>query len=216
MEANPLSQLMQAPNWQHTILTEGGALEMSENSCPVCYIEWQPGVIITKLPCNHVFHYSCVIIAIQQHRRCPQCRQNPLPPNQAIPSALAHLNLIRNHIQGLFINGGVDQEVFPEMVANDPLVFNGNELAQNGIRVDQPHPPNPIPQEDQGFGQVQNELINSAGPEPIAPPEPEPQQVVFTQQIPAPQNIAPHNPNLDAPAGLAGSLEFLLGINQEN
>lgn len=59
-----------------------------------------------KLPCNHIFHVSCLRSWFQRHQTCPTCRLNVLrtnatgprarqpapqqaPPNQAIPPIFA-------------------------------------------------------------------------------------------------------------------------------
>lgn len=58
-------------------LEEGGLLVKSlddeEPSCSICLCEYENGETVTKLPCNHIYHESCIGSWTQSHVRCPLC-----------------------------------------------------------------------------------------------------------------------------------------------
>ena len=58
-------------------LEEGGllmkSLEEEEPSCSICLCEYENGDTVTKLPCNHIYHESCLSSWTDSHVRCPLC-----------------------------------------------------------------------------------------------------------------------------------------------
>ncbi|XP_037531966.1 E3 ubiquitin-protein ligase synoviolin [Nematolebias whitei] len=72
-------------------------LQASDNVCIICREEMVTGA--KKLPCNHIFHSSCLRSWFQRQQTCPTCRmdvlratnnnQTPVPPAQAPPPAPA-------------------------------------------------------------------------------------------------------------------------------
>lgn len=65
-------------------------LAAADNVCIICREEMHAGVASKKLPCNHIFHTSCLRSWFQRQQTCPTCRlnilrtpvntqQNPLP-----------------------------------------------------------------------------------------------------------------------------------------
>jgi len=58
-------------------LEEGGLLVKSlddeEPSCSICLCEYENGETVTKLPCNHIYHESCLSSWTESHVRCPLC-----------------------------------------------------------------------------------------------------------------------------------------------
>lgn len=44
--------------------------------CIVCLSEYSPGDVLTRLPCGHCYHQSCVTQWLQRHQDCPLCKQN--------------------------------------------------------------------------------------------------------------------------------------------
>lgn len=51
-------------------------LAAADNVCIICREEMQAGA--KKLPCNHIFHVSCLRSWFQRHQTCPTCRLNVL------------------------------------------------------------------------------------------------------------------------------------------
>ena len=43
----------------------------SQPSCPICSEDYSVGEHVCKLPCEHIFHRSCVIPWIEMKRTCP-------------------------------------------------------------------------------------------------------------------------------------------------
>eukprot|EP01041_Mallomonas_annulata_P005206 gene5206-10421_t len=43
-------------------------------SCPICSEDYVLGEVVTKLPCTHVFHRTCVLPWLEMKRTCPICR----------------------------------------------------------------------------------------------------------------------------------------------
>lgn len=44
--------------------------------CTVCQAEFSPGDILRQLPCQHIFHMSCIDRCFENDSRCPVCRGN--------------------------------------------------------------------------------------------------------------------------------------------
>jgi hypothetical protein len=44
--------------------------------CTVCQAEFSPGNILRQLPCQHIFHMSCIDRCFENDSRCPVCRGN--------------------------------------------------------------------------------------------------------------------------------------------
>jgi len=57
---------------------EGGEL------CAVCLCNYEDDDVLIQLPCEHLFHESCISRWLSQDSSCPQCRFNllahPAPP----------------------------------------------------------------------------------------------------------------------------------------
>lgn len=46
----------------------------SQPSCPICNEDFSLTTTVTKLPCTHVFHHSCVVPWLELKQNCPICR----------------------------------------------------------------------------------------------------------------------------------------------
>lgn len=42
--------------------------------CCICLTEYEIGNVIHMLPCNHIFHRSCIVSWINKQNRCPICK----------------------------------------------------------------------------------------------------------------------------------------------
>ncbi|GLI65139.1 hypothetical protein VaNZ11_008597 [Volvox africanus] len=56
-----------------------GSESSEEPQCAVCLCEYEEGEVITKLPCKHEFHGTCIRKWLQTHYTCPICRISLLP-----------------------------------------------------------------------------------------------------------------------------------------
>ncbi|XP_014288312.1 E3 ubiquitin-protein ligase synoviolin A [Halyomorpha halys] len=65
-------------------------LSAEDNLCIICREEMQVGVASKKLPCNHIFHTTCLRSWFQRQQTCPTCRLNilraPIPNTQPNPA----------------------------------------------------------------------------------------------------------------------------------
>jgi hypothetical protein len=55
------------------LLVEGEDDDEEEPSCSICLCEYETGETVTKLPCNHIYHESCLTSWTENHVRCPLC-----------------------------------------------------------------------------------------------------------------------------------------------
>lgn len=46
----------------------------SQPSCPICSEDFIVSASVTKLPCSHIFHHSCVVPWLEMKQTCPICR----------------------------------------------------------------------------------------------------------------------------------------------
>merc|ERR1712187_158792 len=47
-----------------------------EQSCAICLEAYEPGMLLTRLSCNHFFHPVCLAKWMRRATRCPLCRAN--------------------------------------------------------------------------------------------------------------------------------------------
>ncbi|XP_020623263.1 E3 ubiquitin-protein ligase RNF181-like isoform X2 [Orbicella faveolata] len=43
-------------------------------SCPICQAEYKIGENVKQLPCDHMFHQSCILPWLSKTNSCPLCR----------------------------------------------------------------------------------------------------------------------------------------------
>ncbi|KAF5304787.1 hypothetical protein FQA39_LY09564 [Lamprigera yunnana] len=109
-------------------------LQAADNVCIICREEMS--TTSKKLPCNHIFHTSCLRSWFQRQQTCPTCRLNilrtPPPPQQPRqpPRVQAELNPF----------GGP----LPFFNPFQPLL-NQNQQAANPVLNEQQAPPTPPP-----------------------------------------------------------------------
>ncbi|CAG7717513.1 unnamed protein product [Allacma fusca] len=88
-------------------------LAATDNVCIICREEMTGGA--KKLPCNHIFHVSCLRSWFQRQQTCPTCRLNvlrvPVPPAAAQPQQRNNIPPFNQfQVYGQFrVPGGVPQ-----------------------------------------------------------------------------------------------------------
>jgi len=73
---------------------EGGLLEKKKSfdtveeqpSCSICLCEYEPGDKVIRLPCDHVYHESCLNSWTDGHVRCPLCNYDLMEGYEQPPS----------------------------------------------------------------------------------------------------------------------------------
>ena len=48
--------------------------EEENNTCSVCLMPYKEGETVSKLPCNHSYHFGCIQTWLKEHATCPYCR----------------------------------------------------------------------------------------------------------------------------------------------
>lgn len=58
------------------------------DTCAICFQEYQPGELIHKLPCDHYYHMACIDQWLSRDTTCPLCKASvtPLANEEARPS----------------------------------------------------------------------------------------------------------------------------------
>ena len=61
----------------HThLITEESLSKSLLTECPICLETYQTNENVVNLPCNHIFHVSCIKDWFAEHTTCPVCRDN--------------------------------------------------------------------------------------------------------------------------------------------
>ena len=55
--------------------SEDGGDDLNLPQCSVCIGDFEEGEMLRQLPCQHVFHQSCIDPWMASHSTCPNCRQ---------------------------------------------------------------------------------------------------------------------------------------------
>ena len=48
-------------------------------SCPICYVDYEPSENIKKLSCNHGYHINCLSVWLEKKSECPVCKEQIKP-----------------------------------------------------------------------------------------------------------------------------------------
>jgi len=105
-------------NGQFRKLVYSSDLECFGTTCNICLEEFEQGVKIKQLRCNHVFHVSCVDHWYRAHRSCPlRCELNG--KDSWKPSTSDRLFPVRSHAQVAHEHEQDDQNQRQNVVGND-------------------------------------------------------------------------------------------------
>jgi len=58
--------------------------ESERNDCVICQELYEEGTVVIKLPCNHLFHETCLLQWLKVQHSCPTCRYE-LPTTEDDP-----------------------------------------------------------------------------------------------------------------------------------
>lgn len=53
-----------------------GLIDDELPTCSICLCEYEPGDILVKLPCSHLYHEECIMSWTKNHVRCPLCNHD--------------------------------------------------------------------------------------------------------------------------------------------
>jgi|EP00945_MAST-04E_sp_MAST-4E-sp1_P000697 DNA-directed RNA polymerase subunit RPC12/RpoP len=66
------------------VMEKDDVVKHEEHCCPICQEDWEVGSEASLLPCNHIFHCTCIKTWLLQNNSCPVCRS-------AIPDDFAEI-----------------------------------------------------------------------------------------------------------------------------
>lgn len=66
--------------WRFMVL----ALAFSFQECCICLSQYEDGVDLHTLPCNHHFHANCIVKWLKMNATCPLCKYNILKGNDQV------------------------------------------------------------------------------------------------------------------------------------
>lgn len=122
-------------------------IENSDNVCIICRENMLGNGSCKKLPCNHIFHISCLRSWFQRQQTCPTCRMDVLRVNQEQQQAAAAAGDI-GVAAGIFQNNNNNNNPNqPPGNSQTPLTNNNNQQQQR--QQTQPPPP-----QQQANGQI--------------------------------------------------------------
>lgn len=193
-------------------------LANSDNVCIICREEMTGNGTSKKLPCNHIFHVSCLRSWFQRQQTCPTCRMdilripapntnqhtqaranvvrpaqaNPIPAaaGGAVPNPQApHPQLIFHDNEGAVLLIQAFAQMFMQAMLTQLQTLNANQFQQQQGQPQQA-PAQQAPQQPQPTAQPQPPQSQQPQPEPQ--PQEQPQQV---QPQPAQsQQVQPQQP----------------------
>lgn len=62
--------------YEFIILPSPYITDVTEESCAICLDMYSPHGKIVRIPCGHVFHYTCIDIWMMKSTTCPLCRRD--------------------------------------------------------------------------------------------------------------------------------------------
>lgn len=77
------------------------SVDKEEPSCSICLCEYEMGEPVMRLPCNHIYHESCLDSWVSNHVRCPLCNYDLMEGFEPAPRP-AQQQQQQNNNQELF------------------------------------------------------------------------------------------------------------------
>lgn len=155
---------------------------VSDNVCIICREEMVGGNgSAKKLPCNHIFHVSCLRSWFQRQQTCPTCRMDVLRATPAAATAAAAAGANANAAApaaaaqpqvGAFNVAAFQQAFLAQLVAQQQQRLANNNNQPAAAPAGQPVPPAPAPAPT-----VAPNVAQQASQQPAAAPTVQPGQV---------------------------------------
>ncbi|XP_052272357.1 E3 ubiquitin-protein ligase synoviolin B-like isoform X2 [Dreissena polymorpha] len=149
-------------------------LESGDNVCIICREDMVSAC--KKLPCNHIFHTSCLRSWFQRQQTCPTCRMEVLQmtPLRSQPTPPPHQQQqhIQNPFQNLFPGGfpPIPPGALPQMPQMWPPQMAQGQPPQMAQRpppqMAQGQPPQTLPASTPGFSHT-TPTVSAAGTTPL-------------------------------------------------
>lgn len=70
--------------------------ECDDTTCSICVGRLVDGIMLTRLPCGHVYHVTCLIPWLLHSHTCPDCRYELPSANDGAPEELARQDRMKN------------------------------------------------------------------------------------------------------------------------
>ena len=67
------SAALQLP-WARILPYDRAAFQHDDSECSICCQRLIDGLTITRLPCGHLYHFSCCLTWLVRNNSCPDCR----------------------------------------------------------------------------------------------------------------------------------------------
>lgn len=117
-----------------------------EDLCPICFVNFEEGEDMTKLPtCGHAYHIDCLIPWLDGHCTCPTCRQNVR-------------GLMLQHYHGKFDLPAEETAQEEEQTEQAETQNNFMNIGQNGVELRM------MPNNQQDQSQTQDNANGNASP----------------------------------------------------
>ena len=94
-------------------------LKKLNDSCAICISELDNPSVCKKLPCQHIFHISCLRQWFRHKRICPNCRTHILPEESL--AEVRNQNVPARPVQNDAASSNADQHAFPHLMNNGLL-----------------------------------------------------------------------------------------------
>lgn len=69
----PKSAVRKLP-WTRILPCDKAAFQHDDSDCSICCDRLIDGLTLTRLPCGHLFHFSCCLTWLVRNSSCPECR----------------------------------------------------------------------------------------------------------------------------------------------
>ena len=63
MERTVENTLLRLPGFEHALIKQEDLPNLVEAQCPICMVDFEVGAIFSRTPCQHIYHYHCLMPA---------------------------------------------------------------------------------------------------------------------------------------------------------